>query len=240
MARQLEEIIQELDAGYNPSRQLIDQKINSLAPAAESEIAGLKAQEQDYFTNTILGGARERGLGFSGIPESERARYGATQFLPAVARVREAQNTSRNSLLESLNALTREQRDRASGIREGELNRDEQMRQFNEQLAAQERERQRAAAGARSGGGGGGFSLGGPRLPAASAAKGGGATNPIQQAAYNDVQTRVDAQSDQELRSDYLATATSAKYGNQRDAWKLKIYRQIRPDLFKHAYSWEK
>jgi uncharacterized small protein (DUF1192 family) len=66
------------------------------------------------------------------------------------------------------------------------------------------------------------------------------ATDPIHQAAYNDVKTRVTTQSAAELMSDYQATARSAKNGNQKDLAKLQLYRQLRPDLFKAKYSWEK
>lgn len=146
MARSLDAIIQELDAGYNPSRQAINEKVAGLPAQYQAEEKGLQAQEKDYFTNTILGGARERGVAFGGIPEGERAQYGASTYLPALARLKTAQTEQQGSLMESLNSLNREQRGQASGIYQGELNRDEQIRQFNESLAAQERQAKAARA----------------------------------------------------------------------------------------------
>lgn len=64
-------------------------------------------------------------------------------------------------------------------------------------------------------------------------------TTPTQQAAFNDVQTRVNNQTDSQLMSDYQATAASAKNGNAVDLAKLQIYRSLKPDLFKAKYSWE-
>lgn len=145
MARDLDSIIKELDAGYDPARRLINERISAQPAQADAEIQGLRAQEQDYYDNNIMAGARQRGIGFSGIPIGERAKYGATQFLPAVARVKQAQTDQRSSLLEALNNTNIDQRTRALSIYQQELDRDEQQRQFNEQLAAQERERERQA-----------------------------------------------------------------------------------------------
>lgn len=129
MARALEDIVKELDAGYQPDRQRINDQINALPGQLETEEASLKAKEQDYFTNTILGGARERGVAFGGIPEGERARYGAMEFLPAVARLKQSGVEARGTLLGALTSLDREQREKAMGLRQQELDRDEQIRQ---------------------------------------------------------------------------------------------------------------
>lgn len=73
-----------------------------------------------------------------------------------------------------------------------------------------------------------GFSFGGGASAASTAPK----TDPVQQAAYNDAFSRVSAHNDQQLLSDYRATAKSAGYGNVQDQAKIKIYQQLRPDLF--------
>jgi hypothetical protein len=122
----------------------------------QAEEQGLKAQESDYFNTTIMGGARDRGVGFSGIPEAERARYGATQYLPALARLKQSGVEQRTGLLEALNQSNLQQRSAAQGIYQGELDRDEQTRQFNESLAAQERQAAASRAAAFNPGGGGG------------------------------------------------------------------------------------
>lgn len=150
MARSIDAILKELDAGYNPTRQLINQRLDALPAQSDAEINGLKAQEQDYYNNTILGGARERGVAFGGIPEADRARYGATQFLPAVARVRQSQNDSRMALIDALNSANRDQRTQAFGVQQSELDRAEQQRQFDEQVRQKELDRQNQLAAARA------------------------------------------------------------------------------------------
>lgn len=159
MARSLDAIIQELDAGYNPSRQLINERIAAIPAQADAEVAGLQAQ-LGQANNDILANAQSRGLGFSGIPVAEQAKYAAGTFAPAVARVRQASTDQKTSLLEALNNTNLEQRKYATSIQQNEFNLDEQRRQFEEaQKAAREAEaRSRAAAAGYGGGylGGGG------------------------------------------------------------------------------------
>lgn len=242
MARQLDEIIRELDAGYNPSRDLINQRLAALPAQAEAEIGGLKAQEQDYFNNTIMAGARNRGVAFGGIPEGERAQYGASQFLPAVARVRGAQNEARTSLLGALNDVGLDQRRTAMGIYQTEQDRTEQARQFNAQLAAQRDAQARAAATERSP-----FQslLGAAqqaRQPAAPVQqetwRGGSMAGLVndkapQAVAYKSVQKFLSSNDPRVIKSDYEATLRSANYGNAMDKIKIQLYQQARPDLFK-------
>ncbi|MBO1267093.1 hypothetical protein [Arthrobacter cavernae] len=169
MARTLDAIISELDPGYAGSRTTAQNQINALPGETQSQLDGLKATAEQSHED-ILGGARRRGLGFGGIPIGEQVKYDSTVFKPAVANLYSAQNARRSSLEESLNALYRDQRQQALGIQQTELSRDEQQRQFNEnmafqreQMARQEAEaaRDRAAAstagiGSYFGGGGGG------------------------------------------------------------------------------------
>lgn len=115
----------------------------------------------------------------------------------------------------------------------------EEKRQYETTLAEQRRQfnaSQAAAARAAKASGAGSYNLG---SLLGGAAKSAPKTDPIQQQAYNDVNTRINSQSDEELMSDYLATASSAKYGNAKDLVKLQLYRQLKPGLFKTAYSWE-
>lgn len=60
-------------------------------------------------------------------------------------------------------------------------------------------------------------------------------TDPVQQAAFNDVNTRLNnpsTSSSSALISDYNATLKSANYGNLQDQYKIQLYKQLRPDLF--------
>ncbi len=119
MAQNIEDIIRELDAGYNPSRQLIQQKIDSLPSQADAQIKGLEATQGKAFED-ITAGARARGIGFSGIPLADQAKYTATDFLPAVARVRTSQNDTQSSLLGALNDINLDQRKTAFSVRAGQ------------------------------------------------------------------------------------------------------------------------
>lgn len=105
--------------------------------------------------------------------------------------------------------------------------RQEQIRQFNENLALQKAAEARAS---KASSGGGLYGLGGALNSTPQAPK--PATDPMQQTAYNDVATRVSNQDDGQLRSDYAATAKSAGYGNLKDKYKLEVYVRLRPDLF--------
>jgi hypothetical protein len=138
LATSLEQILKEIDAGYNPQRKALQQRLDALPGQAEAEISGLKATQDQAFQD-ILGGARDRGMGFSGVPIAEQSRYTASQFLPAVARVRQSQNETRMGLFDALNNVNLDQRKFASGLYQQNLDRAEQQRQFDAQLAAQRR-----------------------------------------------------------------------------------------------------
>ena len=151
-ARTFDQIYAALGAGYDGSANLLNQKMNALPGMADAEISGLDAKLKQANTG-IVDGARRRGIGFSGIPIAEQAQYAATDYAPAVARVREGARNQAMSLQEALLGLERDRRTQAESIYNNEMARDLAERQFAEQMAAS-----RAAA---SGGGGGGYSYGG-------------------------------------------------------------------------------
>lgn len=158
MASTLEQIMAELDSsgGYANDRGLLNQQLSALPAQGEAEIKGLDAKLTQANDN-ILQGARSRGLGFSGIPIAEQAQYAATEYAPAVARVKQQQEASRMGILQSLNALERDRRGQAQSIFDTTRNFNEQVRQFNEQQAFARQQfeaQQRAAARASSGGSG--------------------------------------------------------------------------------------
>jgi hypothetical protein len=138
LAKSLDEILQEIDAGYNPQRQAIQTRLDALPVQADAEIAGLNATKDQAFSD-ILGGARDRGMGFSGVPLAEQSRYTASTFLPAVARVRQSQNESRQSLFDALNNINLDKTKFGQSLYQAGLDREEQQRQFNAQLEAQRR-----------------------------------------------------------------------------------------------------
>lgn len=140
MAQDLGSIMQSLDAGYNPQRQLINDQIGQLPSQAASQTAGLQAQQNTAF-DSITRGAQDRGMGFSGIPLQEQARYTSDNYLPAVAKVQESQNNAKTSLTDALNNVNQQQRTQAYGMQNDQLNREQQQAQFDASQAAAERAR---------------------------------------------------------------------------------------------------
>lgn len=140
MASTIEQIMAELDrsAGYAADRGILQQRYDALPGQANAEIGGLDAKLTQANDN-ILQGARARGVGFSGIPIQEQAQYAATDYAPAVARVKTAQNEQQAGILSSLNALSRDQRTQAQSIFENNR---------NYELALQQAEDARRAASA--------------------------------------------------------------------------------------------
>lgn len=185
MAQTLDQIIKELDPGYSGSRKVINQQLTALPGQTQSQISGLQAQADQSHTD-ILDAARRRGLGFSGIPVGEQVKYDSTVFKPAVANLYSNENQQRLSLTDALNSLYRDQRNQATTLRDSQLSRDEQIRQFNANLAFQreqlaEQKRQADAANANIGGyfGGGNVSSGASnqtraKVPTIQQRKGGG------------------------------------------------------------------
>lgn len=130
----------------------------------------------------------------------------------------QSDDTQANTLLTLYQAAT-EQEKQAEARRQWEAQMAEQKRQFDEQAKASARA---AAAAASPSFGGKGGAAGGAGVTK---------TDPVQQAAYNDVASRM-GQSDGAIKSDYQATLKSAGYGNAKDMQKIQIYHKLRPDLF--------
>ncbi|MCA1565820.1 MAG: hypothetical protein LC803_09320 [Acidobacteria bacterium] len=165
MARSLHQIMTEIDPAYAGSRNTIHTQLQGIPGETQAQLSGLEATAQQSHQG-ILDAARRRGLGFAGIPVGEQAKYDSTVFKPAVADLYSKQTQRKSSLDEALQSIFRNQMTQASGLHQSELDREEQQRQFNanlawqrEQLARQEasqREAGRIASRASSGGGGGG------------------------------------------------------------------------------------
>lgn len=215
MARELSQIMSELDTSYQPQKDLYNKQISGVDPALEAEQQGLQAQKEDSFRG-ITEQANRRGLFYSGVPITEQARYTGGQFLPALANLRGKYYTQKNSLTEALNNLGIQQVQRAQDIRQTELANDESARRFNMEQAA--RDKAAASAGAfQFGGGGGGNDA---AVPATSAVP------PELQALSNRMFNKPGGgqYSDDDLARDYERTMDGARRGNQNDIQKLQIY----------------
>lgn len=166
MAQTLDQVYASLGSVYDPQANLIRQQQSEIPGQIAEEEKGLQAKQESAF-GQILGGARQRGMGFSGIPLQEQAKYTASEFLPAVARLRQTGRQQATTLEEALLGINERRRTFAQQIRDGDLQREQQERQMAEQrrqfdLQLQESQRaSRAAAG-------GGFS---PSMGGGGAAK---------------------------------------------------------------------
>lgn len=236
MAQSLDQIIAELDASYNPSRQSINDRINGLQPAQDADLAGLEVQKQNAFGD-ITNGARARGMGFSGIPIAEQGKYVGGTFLPAVAKVKQSYQEGRNSLVDALNNMNIDQRKTAMSIRETQQDRD-----FQAEQARLAREAADRAARAASGGslasllGGGGGGAGTPQQAAAK--PGAPASNSTYQKQF-DFAKAMGNKGPTAVVNDFRAARTYyEKTGNQNDLIKMQIYKTMYPDLLGNA-TWK-
>jgi uncharacterized phage infection (PIP) family protein YhgE len=158
VARALDSILTELNSVYNPQRQaqtdLYNQNLSALDPQQQADLSGLEAAKKDSF-GQIETGANRRGMFFSGIPLQEQAKYVGQTYLPAVANLQgkyaQIRGNLKDSLANILANINTEQRKFGQGIYQDELNREEERRQFNEQIAAQERNAAASRASAGSG-----------------------------------------------------------------------------------------
>lgn len=143
--RSLQQVLSELDSVYNPQIDSIRQRQAAIPGQLQAEEQGLQAkQEQAY--GDILNSARRRGLGFSGIPLGEQAKYSANEYMPALARLHTAAKDQASSLEDAIMGLNQQKYTQGQSIYENERNFAEQQRQFNEQMAQQRAQAAQAAA----------------------------------------------------------------------------------------------
>jgi hypothetical protein len=136
MARTLEQIVAELNPTFQPQVQSLQNRAAELPGQIKSEQAGLKAKQGEAF-DSILGGARQRGLGFSGIPLGEQAKYSATEYLPALARLQQSGRDQAMSLQDAILGINERRDTQAQQIYQTEQNRAESARQASAAQAAQ-------------------------------------------------------------------------------------------------------
>lgn len=146
MATNFNKVLAEVQAKSNPQRQLVLKQIADLPTQQAAQESSLAAQKDQAYTD-ILGGARQRGLGFSGIPLGEQAKYAATQYAPAVANLKSTFAGQQTSLQSALNDIGKNDYMTARDIWNTDRAFAEQQRQFNEQMALQRRQAAASAAG---------------------------------------------------------------------------------------------
>lgn len=144
MARELSAILSELNNVYDPQRQVVKQQQDAIDPALQAETKGLEYAKNDAFSQ-ITNQANRRGMFYSGIPIAEEQRYTGGTYLPALANLQGKYAQQRFNLQDTLNKIQQDQYGQAYGIRQKELDTEEQQRQFDAQLAAQREAASRAA-----------------------------------------------------------------------------------------------
>ncbi len=127
--RSFDQVLAEVNKQSDPQRQTVLKQVADLPRQYKAEEAGLKATQSQAF-DEILGGARRRGLGFSGIPIGEQAKYTATEFLPAVARLKTSVNDRKTSLESILNDIGRQNYSTAYDIYNTDRSFDENRRRW--------------------------------------------------------------------------------------------------------------
>jgi len=138
MARTIDAIIKEVSSRSDPQRQTIMNQVADIPRQIQAETAGLQAKRLQA-NDDILGAARDRGVGFGGIPIGEQAQYAATEFAPALARLQTAGVDRRTSLESALSDIGsrdfasaqdifRDERDFAENARRFQIQQDEAAR----------------------------------------------------------------------------------------------------------------
>jgi hypothetical protein len=146
MAREINQIIQELESAYAPQKKQIQEQISALPSYYQSQVAGLEQARQNAYQD-IVRRANARGVAYSGAPIQEQQVYTGERYLPALAGLRQQEGTQTFNLQQALGKIGETQRLRAEEIRQQELNREEAARQAELNRQAQERAARAAAAG---------------------------------------------------------------------------------------------
>jgi len=147
MSRTIDAIIKEVSSRSDPQRQTIMNQVADIPRQIQAETAGLQAKRLQA-NDDILGAARDRGVGFGGIPIGEQAQYAATEFAPALAQLQTAGVDRRTSLESALSDIGRDDFANAQDIFRDERDFAENARRF--QIQQEEAARARAASSNRT------------------------------------------------------------------------------------------
>jgi hypothetical protein len=170
--RTVQQINQELGSVYNPQIKSIQAQKATIPMGVEADIKQAEAAQTQSF-DEIMGGARRRGMGFSGIPLSEQAKYASTVFAPEVLRARQRGKQQELSLADALNSIYERRNNQALALQQQDVANDQWGQTFAfekekwaetlRQQAADRAAAARAAASSYGGGltGGGGATSGG-------------------------------------------------------------------------------
>lgn len=147
--RDLQSLIDQYSASFNPQKQLIETDLAGLDAAGTAQEQGLAAKQNTAFKN-IEQTAQNKGMFFSGFSPDAQASYTADTYLPALAQLQATIAQGRSSLLGKRADIDSQARTQAINAQEGDrqaLTAYEQMQQQQAFQAEQARlEREAAAA----------------------------------------------------------------------------------------------
>lgn len=137
MARTLDQIIAELNPTYQAQTDSLQKQQSLIPQQIASQESALNAQK-DVAYNDIVNGARQRGVGFSGIPLGEQAKYNATNYAPALAGLRQQGQQQAMSLQDAILGINQRRDTQAQNIYQTEQDRAFQAQQaeLNRKAAA--------------------------------------------------------------------------------------------------------
>jgi hypothetical protein len=158
MAREIQQIMTELETAYAPQRQAVQERMNQLPGFYEAQRGGVETARTNAYQD-ITRQANARGMVYSGAPIQEQQRYTGERYLPALAQLSGQEGEQRFGLQQALNQLGERQLTYAQQIRSKEQELDEERRRFDLQIQAEREAELRAAKAAARGGGGGGLNL---------------------------------------------------------------------------------
>lgn len=217
MSRSLDQVLADVTAQSDPQRQTVLSQIADLPNQQAAQTAAIGAQK-DQANEDILSGARQRGLGFSGIPLGEQAKYAATTYAPALANLGTSFNNQKSTLEGALSQIGQNDYNTANTVFNQDRTFEEGQRQFNESLAAQK------AATAASQFNPSLKSPAAPSQPAQDPTQIKNLTgNRSQQDAYGAIQNLLGTKDSKIITQTLGAIQQSANYGNTYDQAKIKI-----------------
>jgi len=147
MARTLDQIIAELAPTYKPQVESLQKQQQLIPQQTQAAIGSADAAQSQAYEN-ILGGARQRGLGFSGIPLAEQAKYASTVYAPAVLNAKTQGQQNALSLQDAILGVQERQRSTGQGIYQTEQAQayDERQKALDRAFQSSEAAKNRAAA----------------------------------------------------------------------------------------------
>lgn len=211
--RSLDDIIASLNSVYQPQIGLIQQQQAALPQQAQTQTDALSAKKDQAFGD-IVNGARQRGLGFSGIPLGDQAKYLSTDYLPAIANLQTASNQQATSLQQAILQLQQQQNTQGQSIYQSEQDRAASLEAAREAAAAQN--------SAYSGLFGG--QTPSPTTPTSAA------VDPLKQQATSALFSLFGTNNQSLIQNTVNAIKKSASYGNTYDQLKLQLIQSLHPE----------